>query len=218
LSQHGVVISELRVNPGPTHSVFDVLAALIARLPIQGRLGALGFAGGGMMAPLAHLGFAGILDCVDLDTESYQLFCQHCPQWTRHVRFETADAEAWLRKQRGGFALILEDLSVPWQKDVKKPDISWTTLPPWIPKRLAPGGLAVFNLLKPKSGHWNPDLSQLASHFREARVVYLDEFENRILVAGDDVPPARALTLLIRTALQSMKSRQATRFHVRTLE
>jgi hypothetical protein len=44
LSQHGVVISELRTTPGPTHSVVDVLAALIAVLAPAGRIGVLGFA------------------------------------------------------------------------------------------------------------------------------------------------------------------------------
>ena len=48
LSQHGVVISEMRATPGPTHSVFDVLAALVAVLMPAGRIGVLGFAGGGM--------------------------------------------------------------------------------------------------------------------------------------------------------------------------
>ena len=50
LSQHGVVISEMRTAAGPTHSVFDVLAALVPLLAPRGRVGVLGFAGGGMMA------------------------------------------------------------------------------------------------------------------------------------------------------------------------
>ena len=67
LSQHGVVISELRTSAGPTHSVFDVLAAAIAVLAPTGRIGVLGFAGGGMIAPLRGLGVASVIDSVDLD-------------------------------------------------------------------------------------------------------------------------------------------------------
>ena len=43
LSQHGVVISELRTSSGPTHSVADVLAGLISVLRPEGRVGVLGF-------------------------------------------------------------------------------------------------------------------------------------------------------------------------------
>ena len=42
LSQHGVVISEMRTAAGPTHSVFDVLAALVPLLAPRGRVGVLG--------------------------------------------------------------------------------------------------------------------------------------------------------------------------------
>jgi len=71
LSQHGVVISELRTSPGPTHSVFDVLAATIAVLAPKNRIGVLGFAGGGMMSPLRGLGVEAAIDSVDLDRAGY---------------------------------------------------------------------------------------------------------------------------------------------------
>src|SRR6187402_1025733 len=96
LSQHGVVISELRTSPGPTHSVFDVLAALIAILAPVGRIGVLGFAGGGMMAPLRGLGVESTIDSVDLDRAGYDLFRRHCPAWAEQVNWREADAVAWL--------------------------------------------------------------------------------------------------------------------------
>lgn len=74
LSQHGVVISELRTSPGPTHSVFDVLASIISVFAPQNRIGVLGFAGGGMMAPLRALGVRAVIDSVDLDRTGYDLF------------------------------------------------------------------------------------------------------------------------------------------------
>ena len=78
LSQHGVVISELRATPGPTHSVFDVLAALVAVLKPAGRVGVLGFAGGSMMAPLRCLGVESEIHSVDLERTGYDLFRRHC--------------------------------------------------------------------------------------------------------------------------------------------
>lgn len=217
LSQHGVVISELRTNPGPTHSVFDFLAALIRGLPVSGRTGVMGFAGGGMIAPLVRLGFQETLETVDLDGESYEFFRRHCREWSGLVHWTHADAEHWLRGQRRPFGLLVEDLSVPWENDVKKPDLSWSTLPGLIQQRLAPDGIAVFNLLKPKSGRWEPDLTRLAGHFEESRIVFLDDFENRLLVSGRSVPSARSLSQLLRETLGVLKSRQRDRFQVRTL-
>ncbi len=67
LSQHGVVLSEMRTSPGPTHSVFDVLAAALAVLAPNQRIGVLGFAGGGMLAPLRGLGVTGPVEAVALE-------------------------------------------------------------------------------------------------------------------------------------------------------
>ena len=217
LSQHGVVISELRTSPGPTHSVFDVLAALIAILPPAKRIGVLGFAGGGMMAPLRALGVETTIETVDLDRSAYTAFCRHCPEWIQHVNWQHADAAKWLRQQRGKFDLLIEDLSVPLGGDVVKPDISWNVLPGLIRKRLCRGGAAIFNLMLPPGGRWNPDLNRLAAGFQSACVVDFDEFENRILIGGDHLPSARELGLRLRRSLSQLGSRQADRIHVRQL-
>lgn len=217
LSQHGVVISELRTSPGPTHSVFDVLAALIAVLAPAGRLGVLGFAGGGMMAPLRRLGVAATVHSVDLDRAAYELFCEHCPEWIGRVNWQHADAVAWLRRQTPRFDLLMDDLSVPHEGDVIKPAITWSTLPRLIRQRLRPGGIAVFNLLKPPGGAWNPDVARIANLFGAARIMHLDEFENRILVAARALPTARELAAALRRALHHLRSRQAGRIHLRQL-
>ena len=217
LSQHGVVISELRTSPGPTHSVFDVLSALIAVLAPEGRLGVLGFAGGGMMAPLRQLGVKATVHSVDLDPEAYGLFCQHCPEWRSQVDWTKADAVTWLRGQPSNFDLLIDDLSVPHEDDVIKPDISWNVLPRLIRQRLRPGGIAVFNLLKPVGGAWNPELARLAGEFGTARIIHLEEFENRIVVAGHSLPSARELGAELRQSLRRLRSRQAGRIHLRQL-
>jgi spermidine synthase len=217
LSQHGVVISELRTTPGPTHSVFDVLAALIAVFAPSGRLGVLGFAGGGIMAPLRSLGVETAIDTVDLERAGYDLFRQHCPAWAKYVKWRQAEASAWLRQQTPDFCLLLDDLSICHEGDVVKPDISWEVLPQLIRQRLAPGGIGIFNLMLPANGTWNPGLSRVTERFRAARVIQLDEFENRIVVASDKLPSARTLGAILRRALHRLGSRQAGRIQVRGL-
>ena len=217
LSQHGVVISEMRTSAGPTHSVFDVLAALIPVLAPQGRVGVLGFAGGGMMAPLAALGVDRVIDSVDLDRESHSLFCRHCPAWAARVAWEHADAGAWLLRQASDFSLLMDDLSVPCDGDVTKPAITWEVLPGAMRSRLRTGGITVANLLPPSGGPWEPALSRMARGSRTARIIHLDDFVNRILVAGDDLPSARWLGSGLRVALRQIGSRQAGRIRVRAL-
>lgn len=217
LSQHGVVISELRTSPGPTHSVFDVLAAVIAVLASAGRIGVLGFAGGGMMAPLRGLGVASVIDSVDLDRAGYDLFRQHCPEWAGGVNWQQADAVAWLRQQPAEFGLLVDDLSVPQDGDVFKPAISRNVLPELIRQRLRPGGFGVFNLLPAPVGTLNSDLARIVGLFGIARIITLDEFENRILITGDALPTARELGSRLRQALRLLRSRQAGRIQVRTV-
>ena len=217
LSQHGVVISELRTSPGPTHSVFDVLAATIAVLAPKDRIGVLGFAGGGMMSPLRGLGVEAVIDSVDLDRAGYDLFRQHCPEWADGVNWQQADAVAWLREQPRAFGLLMDDLSVPQDGDVFKPAVSWDVLPKLMRSRLCPGGFGVFNLLPAPGGTWNSDLTRIVSVFKTARIIDLDDFENHILITGDVLPTARELGSQLRQSLRHLRSRQAGRIQVRTI-
>ena len=217
LSQHGVVITELRTSPGPTHSVADVLAACISVLRPEGRIGVLGFAGGGMQAPLCALGVETVMDAVDLDRAAYALFCEHCPEWIPRVQWHHADAVEWLCSQEKNFDLLVEDLSVPGDEDVFKPDITWEVLPQLIHDRLVPGGIAVFNLMAPPSGIWIRELEWMAGLWGTARMVSFDDFTNRILITGKALPPARELGAMLRSALCRIRSRQAARIQVRTV-
>ena len=216
MSQHGVVITELRTSPGPTHSVADVLAACISVLRPGGRIGVLGFAGGGMQAPLCALGVAAKIDTVDLDRAGYRLFRKHCPAWIPRVNWQQADAVEWLCSQAEKFDLLVEDLSVPGEEDVFKPDITWEVLPELIHSRLVPDGIAVFNLMPPPSGIWIRELEWMAGLWKMARIVNFDDFTNRILIAGKDLPPARDFGALLRAALRRIGSQQAERIQVRT--
>jgi len=216
MSQHGVVISELRTSPGPTHSVADVLAACISTLRPEGRIGVLGFAGGGMQAPLCALGVNTEIDAVDLDRTSFELFREHCPAWIARVKWQQTDAVEWLCAQPKHFDLLVEDLSVPSDGDVFKPAITWEVLPELIRDRLVPGGIAVFNLMPPPSGIWIREVEWMAETFGAARLVSFDDFTNRILVVGKALPSARELGALLRSELRRIGSQQAGRIHVRT--
>lgn len=222
MSQHGTVISELRTTPGPTHSIADILASLITMLhppglPAPGRIGLLGFAGGGTQAPLHALGFETPIHTVDLDRIGYDLFRWHCPQWAPRVKWKRADAVAWLRSQPADFRLLIEDLSIPADGDVFKPDITWTVLPPLIRDRLAPRGIAVFNLLPPPGRIWLAEVHRIARLFGHAHLISFDDFTNRILIAGPAIPPIRQLGKMLRATLHSIHSEQADRLHLRSV-
>jgi hypothetical protein len=195
-----------------------VLAATIAVLARRGRIGVLGFAGGGMIAPLRGLGVESVIDSVDLDRAGYDLFRQHCPKWVAGVNWQQANALAWLKQQPRNFDLLVDDLSVPQDGDVFKPDFCWDVLPKLISERIRPGGFGVFNLLPAVGGTWKSDLNGIAGLFKTARIIALDDFENNILITGDVLPTARELGSLLRQSLKHLRSRQAGRIQVRTPE
>lgn len=217
LRQHGVVLSAMRSRPGPTHSVFDVLAAAVRVLAPPGRVGVLGFAAGGIMAPLRALGFGAPLDAVDLDAAGYRVFRAHCGEWAGRVRWRQADAAGWLRSQRGDFGLLLEDLSVAEDGDVVKPRLSWEELPGLMRGRLRAGGYAVFNLFSPPARRWQAPLDRIRGLFGRACWVELDEFENRIVMAGSRLPGTREIGRELRWALRRIRSRQAGRLRLHTV-
>lgn len=215
LRQYGVVVSELRTSPGPTHSVFDILAALLVGLQPTSATGVLGFAGGGMIAPLHALGWRAPLTAVDLDQSSYELFCRHCPQWVGLVHWHHAEAAAWLREQPRSFSLLLDDLSIPTHDDVVKPEISWTILPALMRRQLEAGGHAIFNLVSPPPDGWRRGLENVVAGFAQVYVLHLDQFENRIVIAGNRLPDARRLGRQLRRLLLALGSRQAGRVRLR---
>ena len=210
------MISEILSAPGPTHSVFDLLAAAVVVVRGGSRVALLGFAGGGMVAPLRAMGFAGTLDVVDLDDRGERIFRAVSGAWRGPVRFELGEASEWLRRRSGRFDAIIEDLSVVGPRGVTKPEVSVGRLPRLVRSRLAPGGVAVFNLLPVKGWTWPELIACVGSPFRERRVVSFADFENRVLVAGRVLPSARQLSAGLREALGSIGSKTVDRIGVRT--
>jgi spermidine synthase len=218
LAEAGAVISEVLRRPGPTHSVFDVLAAAVATLGRGPRVALLGFAAGGMLGPLRALGHAGPLVGVDLSREGWPVFRRLCGRWAGRVRLEHAEAGSWLRGRRERFDVIVDDLSVTGRAGVTKPTVSLGELPPLAARRLARGGVVVVNLLPVPGMRLAEIEAAVGRAHREVRVVHLAEFENRILIGGgDDLASARGVSRALGAALRSIGSRTARGLAVRSI-
>lgn len=213
----GDLLSHVRSTPGPTHSPFDLLAAAAAVLSPGPRLALLGFAGGGMLAPLRAMGFAGAVSAVDLSTAAHPLFERFARPWAGEVRFDRAEAGAWLRRTRRRFDCIVEDLSVPGARGATKPRASVEGIPALLRRRLDPSGVAVVNLLPLPGVAWERLLRAVAAPFGSGLVARFDEYENRLLLLAGRLPPARTAGERLRESLRSIGSRIAGRFSLRLL-
>lgn len=207
------VVSEVRRTPGPTHSVFDVLAAA-ASLHEPSAIALLGFAAGGLLAPLRAIGCSAPVDAVDLSREGLPLFEACRGPWTGDVTFHEGDAAAWLRARTGRFDCIIEDLSMQIPGDVTKPPVSLEVLPALIEKRLAARGVVVVNML-PVEGMSRITLRRtLVGALPSAVTVRLDAFENEVLLASRGALDARVIGRNLRAALARTGSRLADELHV----
>lgn len=217
LVQDGLIVSEVLDRPGATDTLFDVLAACVAALAPGPRTALLGFAAGGVIAPLRAMGFAHPVHAVDLSLDGVSLFRELSAPWCGTVVVDQADAARWLRRRRRPFDLILEDLSAEVAGEITKPAVSLDTLPRLMAERVGRGGLVVVNVLPVPDRAWTRLLPLLAAPFREARVLVLEGWENRVLIMGRRVAPARRLGAELRRHLAAIGSSEADGLRVRTL-
>lgn len=216
LEQHGCVLSEVLRRPGPTHSVFDLLAAAVHCFSPGPRVSVLGFAAGGLVAPLRMLGGNHQVRGVDLSLDGFRVFRAAALEWAGDVTVEEAEAAAWLRRQRRRFDAIVEDLSVPQDGDVVKPEVSWRVLPAALRAKLAPGGVVITNLLPTPGMSWRALIA--ACRTGPGVAVGLDGFHNRILIQGRGMGEAREAGCRLRAALVRLGSRMADGLAVRRLD
>jgi len=214
---HGsYVLSELPHHPGPTHSVFDLFAAAAAAFSPGGALVLLGFAAGGMVAPLRALGLDDRVEGVDLELLGAKVFARVARDWAGAVRVIRMDAEKYLRRRTRPAACIVEDLSIQLgARRVEKPEVCFQGLPRQVAGRLAPDGLAVFNLFPTGGRSWASLERAVAEPFAEARVVRLHGFDNRVVLAGRSLPAAREVRKRLDAMLTLIGSRLAGAFSVR---
>lgn len=218
LKQNGSVLSEILRAPGATNSIFDMLAAATAVMAPGKEIGLLGFAGGGMIAPLRAAGFSGLIRSVDLSPDGFALFQRLSRKWCGEIEFEEADAVKWLRRQRRRFDVLIEDLSIPVPSDVEKPEVSWTVLPDLIRRRLKPNGVVITNMLASAGMPWRSFEPLIRGAQPCAYVLHFDDFENRIMIAGDLRQSAQWVSRRLKACLQEIGSLQADRFRVRALK
>ena len=211
------MLSEILAKPGATHTLFDVLAACVAALSPGPRFAMLGFAGGGMIAPLRAMGYAQGIDAVDLSRDGEDVFRELSSEWAGAVKLTQADAVTWLRRRRTRYDVVLEDISTPSPGGVIKPYDTFDALPELVRSRLRPGGVAVTNLLPLPGTPWSSLMARIALPHKRSMVVHLDEYENRIIVAGAALPETVTVSQRIRTALRNIGSDQAHKIAVRTL-
>jgi SAM-dependent methyltransferase len=215
--QEGHVVSEVVARPGPTHSLFDVLAAAVVTLARGPRLALLGLGGGSVVAPLRALGWAGSIAAVDRSREMVRVFRRIAAPALGPVSATVADAAAWLGRQQEEIDVVVEDLSVPVPGDLVMPEVCFDPLPHLIGRHLAPGGVAVVNAFSPGPQGWDRLLQRLRVPGTESLVVHLDEFDHRVLLLGEELPAAPQVGRRLRQLLHQLRSRQATRVRVRHL-
>ena len=212
----GTVISEVLRRPGATQSVFDVLAAGAHAFAPGPRVALLGFAAGGMLAPLRALGHAGRVEGVDLSRTGWTVFSELCAGWAGPVKLHQADAGVWLARRRARFDAIVEDLSVRGHGGTTKPGASVAELPALVAARLAPRGVAIVNLLPVPGLGWRALEAAAGRAYRDVRIVELARFENRILIgAARQLPPAREVSRRLRRELEAIGSAVAVGLSVR---
>ncbi|MHC4955747.1 MAG: polyamine aminopropyltransferase [Planctomycetota bacterium] len=154
---------------------------------------------------------------VDLDASGDAVFRELSEGWAGEVTLDIRDADAWLRTRRASFDMIVEDLSVPSPVGTVKPYVSLDTLPERIRSRLAPGGVAVTNLLPLPGTDWDALYARVAATHLRVIVVHLDDYENRIVLAGDALPNARETGQRLREALRVLESDLLRQVKLKTL-
>ncbi|MDF1701598.1 MAG: hypothetical protein P1V36_10630 [Planctomycetota bacterium] len=217
MEQDGLIVSEILDHPGATDSLFDVLAASVAALARGDRMAMLGFAGGGVVAPLRAMGYGHPIEACDLSLQGEPLFRELSAPWCGDVRVDEAEASAWLRAKRRAYDVILEDLSARVDGEITKPAVSLDVLPALMKRKLAPRGIAVMNVLPVPGRPWTRLLPYLAEPFAEARVMVLEAWENRVLILGDELDAAAVCSRQISHILAAVGSDEAGAFSLRTV-
>ncbi len=210
------VVSEIHAQPSATHSLFDVLAALVDVFGAERATAVLGFAGGGLIAPLRAMGNTGALEAVDLSEEAAAVFREVCGDWVEPIAITHAEAATWLGAQRRRFDFILDDLSIPGPGGMTKPSVTFDTLPELAAHKLLPNGVVAVNLLPEVGRTWQDMFDTLARPWRRTLVVRIDDYMNQIFLGGPGLGTARQVSNALSAALSAIGSRETSMISVRS--
>ena len=189
----GTLASLHRPGRALTGAVWWTLAApaLLLPRPRRRRLHVLllGLGGGSVARALRALAPEAHIVGVERDAEVLRLARRHFGLDRLRVELVEGDALLYLRRERRGFDLVVEDLFEGTPRAVRKP--AWLLDEGYrlIRRRLRPGGLAVSNTI-----HEMKAMVRAMRPFGE-RVVSLDVrgHWNRIVVCGSKLPDAREI-------------------------
>ena len=215
IEENGCILSELPRSPGPTHSVWDVMAAAVALFATGPRMAMLGFSGGGMVGALRALGCDQQIAGVDLWSEGFDVFEDVAKEWCGPVRFYSEDAVTWLRRQRRRYDVIVEDLSVPENGDIVKPEVSLSPLPDLIRRRINRGGVIISNLLPTPGFTWQTLIA--SARVGPGVLVEFESYHNRVLLQGSGIGKARQSGRALRENMRILGSALAEDIRVSTL-
>lgn len=215
IEEHGCILSELPCYPGPTHSVWDVMASAVALCARGPRLAMLGFSGGGMVGALRALGCDQEIAGVDVWSEGFGLFESIATEWCGPVRFYREDAVDWLRRQRVLYDVIVEDLSISENGDVVKPDASISLLPDLMQKKITGEGIIISNLLPTPGFSWPRLISMVRTG--PGILVEFESYHNRVLIQGSSVGEVRWAGRFLRRNMRVLGSALAGEIRLRTL-
>ncbi len=179
-----------------TGSVWDALAIPLLLLPPRRRrrVLVLGLGGGSVARVIRALAPAARVVGVERSPEVLTAARRWLDLDQLGVEVVVADAQAYLEASQHRFDLVVEDVFVGRGRAVRKPD--------WLPepgialaaRRLARGGLLVSNTID-ESAHVARALHR---RFPALLSVEVEDFDNRVLVAGTSRLEARALRAAVR--------------------
>lgn len=187
----GSFASWYRPGQSATGSVWDALAAPLLALPAarRRRVLILGLGGGSAARLVRAIAPAARIVGVEYSAEVLRAARRHFDLDAIGVEVVQGDAHDYLRRSRGRFDCVIEDVFVGGARALHKP--------PWLPeaglrlaaRRLAAGGLLVSNTLD----EHRAVRECLQTLLPGLLCIHVRDYDNRILVAGPASLDARGL-------------------------